>query len=292
MNITRLRPECLKCLADKYLDKYEKSASDEQKLAYMQRTMQLLAEAPKTYAAPVLVKEITDIYTQIFGEPENEYREIKWHFNKVMMHREAELNKKIDEAEDSLKLAIQYSMIGNYIDFGTMLAVDEEYLGKLLAEAAHNPVTDKEYESLKKELEIGKKLVVITDNCGEIVLDKLMIRAIQKLYSHLEITVIVRGGEVLNDATMTDAVQVGMTDVVTVIDNGNDIAGTWMDSVSAEAKEAMDSADVILAKGQANFETLRGCGRNIYYLFLCKCEMFAREFNVPQYTGMLVRERN
>lgn len=290
MSIERLRPECLKCLADKYLEKYPKGAEDSQKLAYMQSVLQLMAEAPKTDTAPVIVKKINEVYEQLFGEPQDEYSGIKWHFNEVMMKREERLQKKLDEADDSLKLAIQYAMIGNYIDFGAMKHVDEAYLNGLLDEAEKNPVSDREYEALKKELSEGKKMVYLTDNCGEIVLDKLLIQQIQKQFPHLELTVVVRGGDVLNDATMADAKQVGLTNLVKVIGNGNDIAGTWMEAVSEEAGNVIDLADVILAKGQANYETLRQSGRNIFYLFLCKCEMFAREFDVPQYTGMLVQE--
>ena len=292
MYIERLRPECLSCLAGLYLEKYPKNISDGEKVAYMQQVLRLMAEAPLTDSAPVIVKKISEIYEHMFGAPQDEYGEVKWHFNEVMMNREHELEAKIEEAEDSLKRAIQYAMIGNYIDFGAMKNVDEEYLTTLLDKAGENPISDAVYGLLKKELEEGQKLVYLTDNCGEIVLDKLLIHRIQKQFPHLELTVIVRGGDVLNDATMVDAKQVGLTDMVKVIGNGNDIAGTWMEAVSEEARNAMDQADVILAKGQANYETLRECGRNIFYLFLCKCEMFAREFEVPQYTGMLVSEKN
>lgn len=291
MSMERLRPECLKCLADKYLEKYPKNVSDKEKLTYMQQVLQLMAEAPRTDTAPVIVKKITEVYIQLFGEPQDEYSQVKWHFNEVMLKRQKELQKKIEEAEDSLMRAIQYAMIGNYIDFGVMKHVDEDYLTKLLEDASENSVSVAAYEALKQELTASRKLVYLTDNCGEIVLDKLLIRQIQKQFPQLAITVIVRGGDVLNDATMVDAKQIGLTDIVHVIGNGNDIAGTWMEALSEEAKTEMDSADVILAKGQANYETLNQCGRNIFYLFLCKCEMFAREFDVPKYTGMLVKEK-
>ena len=101
-----------------------------------------------------------------------------------------------------------------------------------------------------------------------------------------------RGQEILNDATMRDAEQIGLTDMVPVIGNGSGIAGTFMKDISRESKELMENADVLIAKGQGNFETLQLCGLNIYYLFLCKCEMFARRFQVPQFTGILVNEKN
>ena len=81
-----------------------------------------------------------------------------------------------------------------------------------------------------------------------------------------------------------------MTEIAKVIGNGNDIAGTWEPALSVEAAHALDAADMIIAKGQANFETLCHCGRNVHYLFLCKCQMFAQRFGVPRLTSMLVHD--
>ena len=119
-----------------------------------------------------------------------------------------------------------------------------------------------------------------------------MIEEIIRQNPELHITVIVRGEEVLNDATMVDAEQIGLTSIVKVIGNGSGIAGTSMRDISKEASDLMEQADVLIAKGQGNYETLQQCGLNIYYLFLCKCMMFANRFQVPQFTGMLMNDRN
>ena len=100
----------------------------------------------------------------------------------------------------------------------------------------------------------------------------------------------VRGGEVLNDATMEDAEYVGLTQTARVISSGSAAAGTIYSMLSAEARQALDSADVILAKGQGNYESLSHQGRHIFYSFLCKCELFTERFSVPPLTGMLVEE--
>ena len=123
-------------------------------------------------------------------------------------------------------------------------------------------------------------------------LDKLLLNVIKELYPEIQITVMVRGGEVLNDATRKDALEVGIDMVATVVDNGTEIAGTFLDAVSKEALQILENADVILSKGQANFETLRGCGKNIYYIFLCKCDMFANRFGVSRFTGMMINDRD
>ena len=123
-------------------------------------------------------------------------------------------------------------------------------------------------------------------------MDKLLAETIRRLYPSLEITVLVRGGPVLNDATMEDAIQVGFDRLegITVMGNGDRLAGTALDRISPEARHAITEADLIIAKGQGNYETMQGCGLHIYYAFLCKCQFFADRFGVPIYTGMLVKE--
>ena len=148
-----------------------------------------------------------------------------------------------------------------------------------------------EYSHFRSDLEKAKKLVYFTDNCGEIVLDKVFIKCIKEAYPQLQITVIVRGENVINDATLEDAKEVGLTDIVSCIGNGNGAPGTVLKRLSKEAKQILLDADLIISKGQGNFETLRKCGMNIYYIFLCKCDLFANTFQVPKLTGMLLNEK-
>ena len=152
---------------------------------------------------------------------------------------------------------------------------------ELLNDADRFVIDEKQYDELTDDLRKAKKMVYLTDNCGEIVMDKLLIREIQKKYPDLQVTVLVRGAEVINDATMEDAVQVGLTEVAKVISNGSDIAGTWLEEISEEAKEALEEADVILSKGQGNFETLRKCGMNIYYIFCASVICLLIPFRFP-----------
>ena len=95
----------------------------------------------------------------------------------------------------------------------------------------------------------------------------------------------------INDATMEDAQDIGLTELTTVIGNGNEVGGTWLPHISSEAREALESADLIIAKGQGNYETLHDCGLNIYYLFLCKCKWFQYQFNAKPLQGMFINER-
>ena len=115
---------------------------------------------------------------------------------------------------------------------------------------------------------------------------------LKTFYPSLEVTAIVRGLPALNDATMDDARQIGLTDLVNVIGNGTDIAGTVFDKISKEAQTALQEADVIISKGLGNFETLNGCGLNVYYLFMCKCKMFAEKFQKNLFEGILINDRS
>lgn len=289
--VARLRPECISCVVKQQLEKCPKDASEAVRREYMQSILRVIAEAPETVSAPVLVQQINDIQKRMFGY-EQDYTDIKRYFNRMLLEKEPELWERLEQAEDSFRLALQYAMTGNYIDFGAMEKVEEEQLARLLEEAGQNPVEEREYQALKHDMGCAQRVVYITDNCGEIVLDKLLIRRLQKEFPQAAVTVMVRGGAVLNDATMEDAIQVGLTEIAAVTDNGNNIAGTCLEKLSPGAQAALDEADVILAKGQANFETMRKCGRNIYYIFMCKCDLFARGFQVERFTGILVNDKN
>lgn len=90
---------------------------------------------------------------------------------------------------------------------------------------------------------------------------------------------------------MEDAQDIGLAELTTVIGNGSEVGGTWLPHISREAREALESADLIIAKGQGNYETLHDCGLNIYYLFLCKCKWFQYQFNAKPLQGMFINER-
>ena len=140
-----------------------------------------------------------------------------------------------------------------------------------------------------RDLAAGKRLLYLTDNAGEIGFDRILAERIAERYPHLTITFCVRGGDVVNDATREDAAAVGIP--FPVIDNGNRIPGTQLNCLSPEAEGAIGRADVILAKGMANCETLLGCGLNVYYAFLVKCQRFVERFGKPMFTPVLEAER-
>lgn len=288
-SVIRLNSECIKCLLNKYLNKLPAETDEETKVDYFQKILEILSKADKCVSAPEIVAEISLLQKDIFGKCED-YTELKGYYNRLMDSMGTELEEKISSSADPLRLAVCYSMLGNYIDFGAMDSVDEDKLKTMLDGAYGIKFDEKEFADLKNDMANGKRLVFITDNCGEIALDKLLIKEIMKEYPTLDMKVIVRGHPVLNDATVEDALQIGLDKICGVISNGSDVAGTCLGKIASDALAAIEEADLVIAKGQGNFETMRYCGKNIYYLFLCKCQLFADRCNVPRFTPMLLND--
>ncbi len=259
----------------------------------------MLADLPDRTCGPEIQERINRLHADLFGDSSAEeiphYAAVKSYFNTLMLDFAAaeELPARIRSAAEPLREALGYAMVGNYIDFGALGSVDEGKLRIMLADASERVPADSEaYAILLERLSTARELVYLTDNCGEVVMDKLLIEYLREAYPHLSITVLVRGKPILNDATREDAMEIGLDRIpgIRVMDNGDGLAGTALGRISPAARDALGAADLILAKGQGNFETLQGCGLPICYAFLCKCRLFADRFGVPMYTGMLCWE--
>lgn len=283
---------CIGCILRRQEERIREFAfPEETKSAFMKELCALIANAPEDATTPVIVAEIRVLIQKYFDITDS-YEAEKKHYNKLMLDSEDVLEQMIASADEPLKEALRLARIGNYIDFGALNEVNEKTLGELFAESENDTVDKTEWAALKEDFQKAKTLVYLTDNCGEIVADKLFIKEIKKAYPQLAITVIVRGQDVLNDATMEDAKEVGLTEIAKVIGNGSAIAGNSLGYISAEAEELIRTADVVISKGQGNFESLNGCGLNIYYLFLCKCDWFVRRFKMKRLAGILINDRN
>ena len=234
--------------------------------------------------------ETEKLYQKVYGVTSNRFDEEKQFSNRFVMERLDQIRAKVEAAEDPVYAGLQFAILGNYIDFGALYGeVSFEKLDELLSQAENMDLDREAYEKFCRDLETGKKLLYLTDNAGEIGFDRIWAEQIAKRYPNVQITFCVRGGPTLNDATREDAAAVGIP--FPVIDNGNLVAGTLLELLSEEAKQALETADVIIAKGQANAETLLDSGYNIYFAFLIKCVLFEQRFGKPKLTPMLVRER-
>lgn len=289
-NIPKLKSVCVSCMLNSRINQFPPDAPEEKKVEYMTRVLRELGEMKDAHGPVLATRNIMKLQAELFGIKQD-YSGLKSKFNKFVMEKVPFLQNEIDKAEDSLKRAVQYGIVGNYIDFAVMEHVDEKDLEQLFVDASKYSLDEETYQSMKRDICNAEKIVYLLDNCGEIVIDKLIIEQIKCLNPKAKITAIVRGEEAMNDATIEDAKQVGLTEVVQVIGNGSDILGTCIKYISDEARTVIEETDVILSKGQGNFETMQGCNMNIYYIFLCKCEMIAELFGVPKFSPMLVREK-
>lgn len=287
----KLNPFCMCCALNKQEQKIRHYPDMEKKTEYMKKVMALIANTEENDCAPSLSVDIQKLYSSFWNCPMEDFTKIKKEFNQLMLNMEASIEDKIRKANDPLEKALLYARIGNYIDFAALSNVDQSTVITLLDEKSSEALDEKEYENFLRDLSSARKLVYLTDNCGEVVLDKLAVKILKEQYPDLDITVIVRGYPVVNDATMEDAEEIGLTDLVKVIGNGSNVGGTWIPGINSESRELLYDVDLIIAKGQGNFETLNDCGLNIYYLFLCKCDLFQRRFHAENLQGMFLNER-
>lgn len=287
----KLNPFCMCCALNKQEQKIRHYPDMEKKTEYMKKVMALMANTEEKDCAPSLSVDIQKLYSSFWNCPMEDFTEIKKEFNQLMLNMEISIEDKIRKSNDPLEKALLYARIGNYIDFAALSNVDQSTVITLLDEKSSEALDEKEYKNFLHDLSSAKKLVYLTDNCGEVVLDKMAVKILKEQYPNLDITVIVRGYPVVNDATMEDAEEIGLTDLVNVIGNGSNVGGTWIPGISSESRELLYNADLIIAKGQGNFETLNDCGLNIYYLFLCKCDLFQRRFHAENLQGMFLNER-
>ena len=264
--------------------------TEEQTMAFVRDLMRMYLDAPEGISSPWFTPQTSDLLQKHYGLPADRFRQEKLDSNAFVLARMDAIREKAEGAEDPVFAGLQLAILGNYLDFsalGNQVSFDK--LDQMLEDALKMELDRDVYENFCRELEQGKKLLYLTDNAGEIGFDRILAEQIARRYPHLEITFCVRGDVALNDATREDAAAVGIP--FPVIDNGNRVPGTQLDLLSEEAKQALDTADVILAKGMANCETMSGCGYNVYYAFLVKCQRFVDRFGKPMFTPMLVKER-
>ena len=189
-----------------------------------------------------------------------------------------QLRERIQMSEDPLYTALQVSVAGNIIDLGIITDYNIE---ETLKESLSGTFARDDSEEFKKRLNQAREVLILGDNSGEIAFDRLLVEELRRLGGH--VTFVVKGHAILNDATFEDAVEVGMDEVAEVISNGNGYLGTVVRKRSQELIEAMDRADLIISKGQANYESLEStqeAGEKTYFLLRAKCEIVARSLGV------------
>ena len=281
---------CVECLFRKRLKMARELGSDLQATQTAKKIMAEFVKAPEDMDSAWMGAVCDKLFQETYGLEADRLKEEKDFSNRFVLERLDRINARIEKAADPVYGALQFAVLGNYLDFSALQGeVSFDALEKMLDGAAEIALDKTVYEEFCQDLRKGKRLLYLTDNAGEVVFDRLMGETLQKAYPHLEITYCVRGSAVSNDATRQDAQVAGIT--FPVIDSGNAIGGTVPRFAGEELKNAIENADVILAKGMGNTESLYGCGYNVYYAFLVKCDRFIQFFEKPKLTPMFIRDK-
>ena len=203
-------------------------------------------------------------------------------YNEGMMELLPELRRKVAESSDPVGLASKLAIAGNAIDLGILSPVDA---GAEIDAALKTPLAIDDRAGFRDAVRAARTVLYILDNAGEVVLDKLLIEQLKRK----EITCLVRSAPILNDVTASDAEDVGLTAMARIIDPGAPMLGLVLNHASGEVQELFATADVVVSKGQANFETLAGTDREVFFFLKAKCPVVARALGVEVGAAVLRR---
>ena len=243
------------------------------------KVMAFLAEADYSKTNSEIMGETWKLITRETGQ-EDPYAEIKKRYNRMLLDEEEELRLSVKRSEDPLCGALRLAAAGNQIDFAGSREV--RFVMEEVYHRMNGTLAVDDSGQLFEDLKDAKSVLYIGDNCGEIVLDKLFIEEIRKQYPDLSVTYGVRGEPIVNDVTILDARMTGMERVAEVIENGSGALGTVLSDTSLQFRNVFEKADVIISKGQGNFESLSECtDKNIYHLMMVKCERIAGILKAP-----------
>lgn len=221
-----------------------------------------------------LVKGIT--------KKDDPYAGIKEKSNKLALNIYSKLKKKVSHSHDRLLMAVELAIAGNIIDYGVKnsLNIDVE-LARILNE--ENKAVKKEnkaifdYENFKHILNKAKTIVYLADNAGETVFDRILIEEIRRIDRNKNIIYAVKEKPVINDALIEDALICSIDKTAQVISSGSDAPGTILSLCSKNFLELYKKADMVISKGQGNFEALSAAKRQIFFLFMAKCPVIAKD---------------
>lgn len=229
---------------------------------------------------PHLAKKVYSIICK-FVQTDDPYKEIKEYYNKELLGMEDNLKEMIADSSDSFNSALKFAITGNIIDFGTEFQITKEFIFEKMEEVHQKQLRINDSIEMYEKLKNSKTLLYLGDNCGEIVMDKIFIQHIKNIFPNLNITYGVRGKPIINDVTREDAKMVKMEEVAEILDNGDGAPGTVMKDVKDEFKKFFYASDIVIAKGQGNYETLSGIDReDVYLLFMAKCDVVAKKMDV------------
>lgn len=267
--------DCIACLVRHSLQAARFATDDEAiHRQVLREVLHSAAALDDSQPPPVMSHKVHRLIRQLTGD-DDPYRDVKHRFNEFAMGQLPELRRLVAESSRPMETAVRLAIAGNVIDFGPFSQIDERRVEQTVAESLEAPIAREEIASLSQAVSRAGEILYLADNAGEIVFDRLLIEQ----FPADRVTVVVKGGPAVNDATMDDAVATGLDEIVSVTSNGSDAPGTILDDCSPAFRERFQTADLVIAKGQANYETLSDENRPVYFLLMAKCAVVARDLD-------------
>ena len=267
----RIFLDCIPCFVRQALDAARLATDDMQIHEQVLREVLVLAkDLDMSQSPPIMGQKIHRLIRELVGI-EDPYRDIKKRFNDAALKLYPKMREYVIESKDPLATAIRLAIAGNIIDFGVNSRLHESELEQTISECLAAEFSDIQLRPFRQAVNEAEEILYIADNAGEIIFDRLLIEQlpIEK------VTVAVKGSPVINDATMEDAMLAGLPKIVEVIDNGSDAPGTVLESCSRSFLARFEKADLIIAKGQGNYETLSDVDKNMFFILKVKCPVLA-----------------
>jgi uncharacterized protein with ATP-grasp and redox domains len=230
---------------------------------------------------PEIIGEIFGMIKKHTNNPDP-YKETRNYYNKLFLKLLPEFEKKIDQDETPFQLAVRYAIVGNIIDFNPIHNTLLEDIFDCFEKVEQLELAIDDTRTLMEDILNAKILLYLGDNCGEICMDKILLKKIKELNPNVKILFGVRGKPVVNDSIAEDAYIVGIDEYAEIIDNGDGSLGTVLNRTSSKFKETYKKADIVIAKGQANYECLSEENKNIYFLLMTKCDVIANDIDVEE----------
>ena len=274
----RINDQCLPCLVNQAIKTAKLCGLKERNELYKEVFLNLSAiDFSKTN--PEIIGQNYQVIKRYVGL-EDPYKELKAQYNQMFLEKLSEYDRKII----SLKDAVKYAILANIIDFNPIHEDVERQIQHYFSNVDQLELVINHVESLTSDILNSKCILYLGDNCGEICFDKLLIQRIRQLNPECKVYFGVRGEAVVNDNTLEDAYQVGMQEVADVISNGDYSLGTVLERTSKEFQKVYDASDFVIAKGQANYESLNEQNKKIYFLLMTKCKVIADDIGVPAHS--------
>lgn len=273
--------DCLACLTRQSFEAVA-AATPEPKIreAALREVMKRLAGLDWRLPVPALAQSIHRLIRSATGNPDP-YATLKAKLNERAKMLDAAWHQRLVKRYPPFEAAVRLSIAGNLLDAGAKTQLGEAELPAAFERALETPLTGS-VQALADAIATARDILFLADNAGEIVFDR-------RFLAHLPLgkfTVAVRGAPVLNDATLADAHTAGLDEFCDIVSNGSDAPGTVLDDCSLDFQKRFASADLVIAKGQGNYESLAGEDKRIFFLFTIKCAVVSAALGQP--VGSLV----